>query len=315
MAKLDVIVPIYNVEKYLNKCLDSLLNQHYKDFFVRLINDGSTDSSYEIAYSYEQKHPNLFKVYSKSNGGLSDARNFGLDLSDSEYVAFIDSDDYIDEKMFSEMMSLFDSNTDVVCSDLMYVYDNGEMKVSSAGKDEDLNQALGSLKLNNSACNKIYKRSLFNEIRFPKGKWYEDLATIPCILYRAKSIKLIHKPFYYYYQREGSIAHLKNKKMFDIYWSIEHIEKSLNLSNDEWHQIKSSLLIEHGLFLTSLRIKKMENLKDRAEYYQLNIKHLSNTLENWYSESLKLTYSIKTKLVFTLFYLRFFKLTALIYRG
>lgn len=315
MAKLDVIVPIYNVESYLEKCLDSLLTQNYKDFFVRLINDGSTDQSNVIAGKYELKYPHIFKLYTKINGGLSDARNYGIDQSDSDYIAFIDSDDYIDPSMFSEMMALVDDNTDVVCCDLMYVYANGIQKIASAGDVEDLNVPLGSLKLNNSACNKIFKRTLFNEIRFPKGKWYEDLATIPCILYRANSIKIIHKPFYFYYQREGSIAHLKNEKMFDIYWSVQHIEDCIDSKILEWQEVKQFLLIEHGLFLTSLRIKKMDNYNDRKEYFKKNIYYLSNMIKDWYFKSMKMNYPIKTKIIFTLFYLGRFDISALIFKG
>ncbi len=315
MAKLDVIVPIYNVELYLEKCLDSLLNQNYQDFFVRLINDGSTDQSKDIAGKYENQYPHIFKLYTKPNGGLSDARNYGIDHSDSEYIAFIDSDDYIDPSMFSELMAKIDDNTDVVCCDLMYVYDNGDQKIASAGNESDLNDSLGSLKLNNSACNKIFRRNLFNEIRFPKGKWYEDLATIPCILYRANSIKIIHKPFYFYYQREGSIAHLKNDKMFDIYWAIQHIEENIDSNNNDWQEIKQFLLIEHGLFLTSLRIKKMDNYNDRKEYFMKNINYLKGMLKNWYIKSMMMNYPIKTKIIFTLFYLGRFDLSAVLYKG
>lgn len=313
MAKLDIIVPIYNVEKYLRKCLDSLVNQDYSDFFVRLINDGSKDSSSDIAQEYVNQYPNLFKLYTKENGGLSDARNYGLEHSDSEFVAFIDSDDYLDQSMFSEMISRIDEDTDIVCCDLMYVYDNGEMKIASCGDDSLLNSKLDSLKLNNSACNKIFRRSLFDTIRFVKGKWYEDLATIPCVLYQARKIQLVHKPFYYYYQREGSIAHIKNEKMFDIYWAIQHIEECLQLS--DWKNIKNELLIEHGLFLTSLRIKKMEDYRDRKEFFRLNINHLRGLCPDWYIQSLRMNYSIKSKIIFTLFKLNQYGLAAQLFKG
>ena len=313
MAKLDIIVPIYNVEKYLRKCLDSLVNQDYSDFFVRLINDGSKDSSSNIAQEYVNQYPHLFKLYTKENGGLSDARNYGIDQSECEFIAFIDSDDYLDHSMFSEMMSLIDDQTDIVCCDLMYVYDNGEMKVASAGDESLLNHKLNTLKLNNSACNKIFRRSLFNSIRFVKGKWYEDLATIPCVMYQARQIKLIHKPFYYYYQREGSIAHIKNEKMFDIYWAIQHIEECIQLTY--WKDIKNDLLIEHGLFLTSLRIKKMDHILDRKEFYRLNIQHLKELCPNWYYLSIQSKYSIKSKMIFTLFKLNLFGLASHIFKG
>jgi len=313
MAKLDIIVPIYNVEKYLRKCLDSLVNQDYSDFFVRLINDGSKDSSSMIAQEYVNQYPHLFKLYTKENGGLSDARNYGIDQSNSEFIAFIDSDDYLDHGMFSEMMNLINDQTDIVCCDLMYVYDNGEMKVATAGDESLLKDKLNSLKLNNSACNKIFRRSLFNSIRFVKGKWYEDLATIPCVMYQAREIKLIHKPFYYYYQREGSIAHIKNEKMFDIYWAIQHIEECIQLT--DWKNIKNELLIEHGLFLTSLRIKKMDSFQDRMEYYRLNIKHLNKLCPNWYTLSIHSKYSIKSKIIFTLYKLNLYGLAAQLFKG
>ena len=124
---------------------------------------------------------------------------------------------------------------------------------------------------------------------------------------------MIHKPFYYYYQREGSIAHIKNEKMFDIYWAIQHIEECIQLT--DWKDVKNELFIEHGLFLTSLRIKKMENIEDRKEYYRMNINHLDKLCPNWYILSIQSQYSIKTKIIFTLFKLNLYGLAAQLFKG
>lgn len=315
MKKLNVIVPIYNVENYLKPCLDSLLAQTYLDFSVSLVNDGTQDSSRRIAQTYVDKYPDLFNLMDKENGGLSDARNYGLDKSSAEYVSFIDADDYIHPTMFEKMMRLFDEHIDVVACDMIYVYPDGRSEISSAGKDSLLDEQYGYMLLNNSACNKIYRRSLFVSERFIKGRWYEDLATIPCVLSKAKGIRLIHEGLYYYVQRDGSIAHTQNPKMFDIYWAIQHIENQLMLKDTAWMRVKSDLILNHGLFLTGLRIKEIYDLKQRRAYFIRNVNEVYAMEKRWYLKSLNTNFPFKAKLIFTLFKLKLYTLASLLYKS
>lgn len=314
--KLSIIVPIYNVEKYIAKCLDSIVNQTFLDFEVVLVNDGSTDSSLKIAEEYRNKYPNLIKIYSKVNGGLSDARNYGIEYANGEFLAFIDSDDYLDTTMFEKMFNVQEKyKSDIVACDMYYVYEDGSMVVSSAGDFEVDNpkENLELLDINNSACNKIFRKELFKTIKFPIGKWYEDLATIPQVIYESNNISHLHEPLYYYLQRSGSIAHTKNVKMFDIYWAINSVRNYFS-SNEIINPIINKMYIKHGLFLTTLRIKNISNLKDRRDYYKLNMDTLKSYYPEWFTDPNIALYPLKTKVIFRLLRLRLYTLVAIIFK-
>lgn len=317
--KLSVIVPIYNVEKYLVKCLDSLVNQTFSDFEILLVNDGSTDTSLEIANNYKNNYPDLIRVFTKPNGGLSDARNYGINHAHGDFLSFIDSDDYVDITMFEKMIaSQILYNSDIVACDMMYIYENGNQNISSAGNFvvENAKENVSMIDINNSACNKIFRCELFENIKFPVGKWYEDLATIPVVIYVANRISHVAEPLYFYYQRSGSIAHTKNVKMFDIYWAIDSISKYFYIQEDQKNikSIINRMFIKHGLFLTTLRIKNIPDLKDRLEFYKLNINYLELSYPNWYSDKSIQTYPFKTRIIFMLLRYRLYLIVALIFR-
>lgn len=211
--KISVIVPVYNVEKYLNKCIDSILEQTFKDMEIILINDGSTDNSKNICNTYKQKD-NRIKVIHKENGGLSDARNVGIDISTGEYIAFIDSDDWVEKTMLEYLYNLGNiNNADIVQGDYIEAYDENCTinKVSEEIIKYDSQHILDELygeKCTKTVVvwNKIYKRELFKEIRFPKGKLHEDEFTTYKLFHRANLIIDTNKTIYYYRQREGSIT-------------------------------------------------------------------------------------------------------------
>ena len=314
--KLSVIVPIYNVENYIVACLESLINQTYQDFEILLVNDGSKDQSIQKIQVYLDQHKHFIRLLNKQNGGLSDARNYGIDHSRGDYLAFIDSDDSIHPEMFEKMMNrLLETGSDICSCDMEYVYRDHRRERSSGRWIEGENQ-FSRLLSNNSACNKIYKRELFFKHRFPVGRWYEDLATIPVIVYAASKFEYVPEVFYYYNQREGSIAHLKNEKMFDIYWAIGHIENLIGCASDSsWNEVKHEMVINHGLFLTGLRIKKMKKWKDRSEYNKMNAMHATEMHPDWSSDSYLREFPIKMQFVFKLLSLRLYGLLALIYKG
>lgn len=314
--KLSVIVPVYNVEKYIVSCLKSLLNQTFNDFEILIVNDGTKDKSIELIMPYVDDNSNRVVVLNKPNGGLSDARNYGIKFAKSEYLAFIDSDDTIHPKMFENMMNrIIAEDADICACDMEYVYDDGR-RVKASGEWLNSRNPYEILCSNNSACNKIFKKTLFASIEFPKGKWYEDLATIPIIVYNAKKWSYVSEVFYYYYQREGSIAHLKNEKMFDIYWAIENINLNIKHDNSEdWLNIYHRLLIEHGLFLTGLRIKQINAYSDRKLYFKKNIEHLEMYYQNWYKDNCLKQYSLKARCIFFLLNLRHYGIVSMIYKG
>lgn len=314
--KLSVIVPIYNVEKYLEKCLDSLVNQSFLDLEIILVNDGSTDCSLKIAEKYRDEYPNLIQVYSKLNGGLSDARNYGIKYTKGEFLAFIDSDDYLDTRMFEKMFYIQEKNkSDIVACDMYYVYEDGTKVISSAGEFdvENPKENIELLDINNSACNKIFRKELFDSIRFPIGKWYEDLATIPLVIFESNRISHLNEPLYYYIQRSGSIAHTKNVKMFDIYWAINSVQNYFG-TNEMIVPIIHKMYIKHGLFLTTLRIKNISNFKDRKDYYKLNIDTLNTYYPKWFNDSSIKSYPLKTKIIFKLFQFKLYFLVACLFK-
>ncbi len=301
--KLSVIVPVYNVENYIEKCMVSLLNQDFDNFEILLVDDGSLDKSIDIACSLKHENQSKVKVLKKVNGGLSDARNFGIDHAQGEYLAFIDSDDYIDTTMFRRMMDLCETEkSDIVCCDMKYVFDNDEEKYSSAG-NFDVSNPLDLLLINNSACNKIYKTSLFQDVRFPKGKWYEDLETIPKVVYNAKKISYINEAFYFYVQRSTSIAHQINPKIFDIYSAIDSLDsyfRGKGIDDEKWETVYQKYIITHGLIATTLRIKESDSFQDKYTYYKRNNLEIRQRVPHWFKAELLRTYSIKQKIIFNL---------------
>ena len=169
MAKISVIIPVYNVEKYLSKCLDSVVNQTLKDIEIIVVNDGSPDNSQKIIDDYTKKYKNI-KSFVKKNGGLSDARNFGIKKASGKYIAFLDSDDYVTEDMYEKMYKkAISHNFDIVVCDLNYVYDDRIVKAYSNIKDDTTNIKNVMINIYPAAWNKIFKRELFDKgIEFKK---------------------------------------------------------------------------------------------------------------------------------------------------
>lgn len=213
--KISCIVPVYNVEKYIKKCLDSILKQSFKDFEIILVDDGSTDNSGKICDEYEKKDDRI-KVIHKSNGGLSDARNKGIENANGDYFIFIDSDDYIDENMFEILYNLnIENNTEIAACDKAFVFENtGKIEY---GNETNIVRVLNSeetfkiivdfyKKLGMEMWNKLYSKTLFDNIRFPKGKIFEDQATQYKLIFAANKISYVEKSMYYYLRRDNSIT-------------------------------------------------------------------------------------------------------------
>ena len=227
---ISVIVPIYNVEKYLKKCIDSILSSTYKNLEIILVDDGSTDSCPKICDEYK-KIDTRIKVIHKTNGGLSDARNKGLDIATGDFISFIDSDDYIDSNLYDHVLKEFkkDSKIDIVAfgryiefeSKTIISVPNDDNAVS--GKQALIN--LASFKgFDMAVWDKIYKREIIGDLRFPFAKKNEDYFITYKLLDRAEKVKFIKAPFYHYVQRPNSISRGK-KICFDaVEGSIEEVE-------------------------------------------------------------------------------------------
>lgn len=220
MNKVSIIVPVYNMEKYLEKCLESIENQTYKNIEVIIIDDGSTDLSKNICERFLVGKYKKFKLITQKNGGLSKARNTGLSVATGEYIYFLDSDDYIHPRTIEIMInSAIENSADIVVTNFINVssekenllYNNLNKKYNALiAKKEDFYLQ----KISNHACSKLYKKSLFteNNIIFPEGRAYEDVATTYRLIDKANIIIYIPIGLYYYLNRLDSISHIYSKK-------------------------------------------------------------------------------------------------------
>lgn len=215
---LSLIIPIYNVENYIDECLQSVIESMgtLSNIQVILVDDGTQDDSGKIAKSYADKHSNL-SYLKKENGGLSDARNYGLEFVHYNYVAFLDSDDWIEQSFFEKIFEALEKKPDMVIFDYLNVKKGSE---SQAVNGMDMPEILWSVQA--SACNKVYKTSMFEQIKFPKGKVFEDVATVYKLLYFVKDYVYINEFLYNYRQnREGSILTTISLNINDIYVALE----------------------------------------------------------------------------------------------
>jgi len=209
--KLSVVIPVYNVEKWLPACLDSVLDPTLRDYEVIAVNDGSTDRSGAILADCAARFPALLRVIATPNGGLGHARNTGLEAARGDYLLFLDSDDTLSPGAVAEMLEALDGSFDVGVFDIEGVDEDGRRvdyrrgcERSGAFTLEEYPQLLFAPP---NAVNKLWRRTLFSDsgVRFPDRLWYEDLATTPRLYRRAERFRSLERPWYRYLQRRGSI--------------------------------------------------------------------------------------------------------------
>ena len=230
MVKLSVVVPIYNVEDYLAKCLDSIMNQTFSDFECIMVNDGTKDNSDKIALEYQNKD-RRFRLLNKANGGLSDARNAGMEIAKGKYIYFADSDDFLELDLFEKCIAKLEAtDSDMVIFDVYQYYLKTNSKEIIRNKYDE--NKVYNLKDNkdiicnilNAAWNKMYKRSLFtdNNIIYPFGCYYEDLGTTYRLLLKCKKIAFVNEALYnYLVDRPGNITSAFN---FNVYHVLDMVK-------------------------------------------------------------------------------------------
>lgn len=212
--KISVIIPVYNVEKYLDRCLESVVNQTYKNLEIILVDDGSTDSSGKKCDEYAINDSRI-KVLHKSNGGLSDARNVAISICKGEYITFVDSDDWICTNLIEHLYNnLIIAEADVSIGLFQRVYDDvaikrqhNDISICEYSGKEAIRQMYGVCSFSAHAWGKLYKRHFFNEIHYPKGKIYEDEFTTYKILWAASKVVVTNEKLYFYYIRSDSLSH------------------------------------------------------------------------------------------------------------
>lgn len=222
---IDVVIPVYNVEKYIDRCMASVLNQTYKEINIILVDDGSTDNSGKICDRYEAEYNNV-TVYHKTNGGLSSARNYGIDKSTAEYISFVDSDDYINKHWFENLYQAIQKyDADMVCAGATLVYDESDVgadsdlsqpvSMESVSREEMYRRMFAQIGIDVSMWSKLFKREVFQNIRFPFGELYEDMQTIEAIMEVCQRLVVTDDKGYFYYQRSDSIMYgaMSEKRM------------------------------------------------------------------------------------------------------
>lgn len=291
--KVSVIIPVYNVEKYLARCLDSVLCQTFRNFEVLLVDDGSTDTSGNICDRYGEIDSRV-RVFHKVNGGLSDARNYALGYIKGDYVAFIDSDDYVNEKYLEILVSnAINYKADVsICNyrrvgevDANIHEDIDNSSISMYSREESLKQVLSGEYIMQFciACGKVYDKRIFYDIRYPKGRKFEDVAVAHLCYNLVDNVVYTDSQLYYYFQREGSIKHSGKYKDTDVIKSAYDRLLFFENYNDGKYlkeckkQYMTSLMGTYARFEDSsedLKKKKEELYLNSKDFFKRNKKEL-----------------------------------------
>ena len=259
--KISVIIPVYNVENYLEECILSVLGQTYTNLEVILVNDGSTDSSFEICKQYEKLDERVV-VLTKENGGLSSARNFGLKHATGIYVGFIDSDDFIKKDMFQKMYEVAKiKNAEIVCCDFSECDEASNIRhVQDSNIIYEYNnyQAISKLLYESYykcfAWNKLYIKELFDDICYPDGKLYEDIVTTYKLMKKSSKIAYIKTPFYIYRQRNNSITNSKfNMRSYEMLEAIDELIDDINnIPTKYQNDLKIGFAIYYSFFISEM---------------------------------------------------------------
>lgn len=315
---ISIIVPVYNVEQYIEKCIKSLVEQTYKNIEIIFINDGSPDGSRKIITKYEKKYKNI-KCIDKENGGQAVARNMALKEAKGEYIMFIDSDDWVSNDMCQKYIDVaVKEDADIVFSSSFYQVENDEEKeIFSYGTEEE-NILTRYLLTQSNPWNKMIKKELIlkNQLFFPEIRAYEDISIVPLWGIKSKKIAYLKDSTYYYLIREGSTMKQTtyNPKLEAIFVSLENLlNKIKNLKNKNNYKDELEwIFIEHLLHGASLRFFQFDNYKDNIK--KIN-KILSTNFPNWKKNKYYQKQSIKYKIVCTLFYKEHYKILKLLLKN
>lgn len=283
MTKVSVIVSVYNVEKYLRKCIESLVGQTLKDIEIILVNDGSTDGSQKIIDQFMSQYDNI-KCINKKNGGAAESRNMGMLQATGEYIGFMDSDDYIESEMFECMYNKAKENDyDVVECNLHHEFPDGSIDTEECEQYTDIGQLL--MNGRNVVWNKIYKREwlLASGVTFPVGYIYEDLAFYSKLVANIRSIAYVKPAFYYYVQRKDSINRSQDLKTLNIIPVLQDV-KDYYIKTGKYDNYKDELefLFAKILLLSSFnRICHIPEPKDRNMALSKNWEFLNDNFPKW----------------------------------
>ena len=314
MPKVSIIVPVYNVEQYLNRCLTSLVNQSLEDIEIIIVNDGSTDNSEQVINQYIKNNSNIIYL-KKENGGLSSARNYGLKYAKGEYIAFLDSDDYIERntyKLMYEKAKL--ENSDYVECDFYWQYpDYNKHDIGYRYKDKKEMFAMARV----VAWNKLIKKSIItiNKLEFPEGMYYEDVEFFYKLLPYINKFSFVEEPLIYYTQRENSIVNNQDKRTSHIFIVLDNVIKYYK-DRGLYETYKTEIEYTYTRLLLCSSLKRILQIKDkqiRKDLLSETWKRLNSRFPNWKKNEIlkknktvngkfmktinKVTYKIYTKIL------------------
>ena len=318
--KVSVIVPVYNVEKFIDKCLNSLVNQTLKEIEIIVVNDGTKDNSQKIIDKYVKKYPDKIKSYIKENGGQGSARNYGLEKANGEYIGYVDSDDFVEKDMYKKLYNKAkENNYDIVVCGNYNVsedYQNKNIDTFINNYNTDLeNIFFGKM----AVWNKIYKRDILikNKLEFKEKVWYEDLAFTLKAIMNSNTFAFIDEPLYDYLIREGSTMNNSNVQrnleildaFNDILSYIQHNKKEEYFSKIEF------LAIDHIYISAIVRVLKADSDKNiKKETIEKLINYMNKNFPNYKSNKYINTLSKNRKIIYKLINIKMYGLINLIFK-
>lgn len=293
---VSIVVPIYNVSVYLRKCLDSVYSQIEENWEVILVDDGSTDESGIICEEYRQKYSQTLVIH-KENGGLSDARNAGIEIAKGEYIYFLDSDDWLSPNAIHTLLDFaIKNNCEIVQGGFYYayndylLYDNRRIDIDQTpfvlNREEVMVELIKNEYVKNFAWGKLYKTSIVKKYLFQKGKYFEDSYWQHHIVNEANNYGVIPTPLYYYRQRESSISGLFSIKSLDL---LKGYEERLNFVSNYYPQLTNLMAkqlwnISANMLLAS---KKTDCNKSYVEYWQFINKEYCEVFSHAFKTNIK----------------------------
>ena len=283
MKSVSVIVPFYNVENYIEKCLQTLVGQTLDDIEIILVNDGSKDRSKIVVDKFLKQYPEKIVYLEKENGGLSDARNYAIPYAKGEYIAFLDSDDYVEKTMYKDMYVLAkkEDSSMVECNFYWEYPDKKKEDVGIVynGKKEMLE------KIRVVAWNKLIRKEVLekSKVLFPKGLRYEDVEFTYKLIPYLDKVSFLKKPCVHYIQREGSISNNQNERneeIFDILANVIDFYKANNLY-DEYKDELEYVYIRYAFCSSLLRIVKIKDEFVQRKLLDLTWEKVNTTFPEW----------------------------------
>lgn len=271
---ISIIIPVYNVEKYLKKCIKSIINQTYTNIEIILVDDGSTDNSGKICDELKNKDSRIVVIH-KKNGGLSEARNVGIENATGKYIAFVDSDDYILNDMYEILYrNLIENDADISICKYIYIKEEDKIDLKTDTNNIIIMNNLHAMKelllnkmITNHAWNKLYKKEIFDNIKFSVGKKYEDIDVMYLLFEKSRKIVYQDITRYIYINREGSILHNKNPKLIQDYITI--INNRYEYLSQRYKKLKEEL--DYNLLFSILQYHIIAIGGKQKEFYNSEI--------------------------------------------